>query len=191
MPTARRNLGAVAHQGKVYVVGGYTGSYTSVMECLDLATNTWTKYPPMLTPRWATATVLVGDFIYVLGGQGSSIAAERFNLATNVWEKCPPLARTRDRPAAAVLRDCVYVIGGDTKIVERLDPAKEPLTWERVASTSVTFNDCCAVAVQDRIYVVGFGTTSTERYNPDMDTWDTVAPIPMTRDYMCAVAALH
>ena len=50
MPTQRMGAGAAEVNGKIYVVGGNSGSGTSAvasMDVYDIASNTWSSGPPM------------------------------------------------------------------------------------------------------------------------------------------------
>ena len=47
MPTARSGLVAVVISGRIYVIGGFTGSnVTNVVEIYDPVTDTWLEAPP-------------------------------------------------------------------------------------------------------------------------------------------------
>jgi N-acetylneuraminic acid mutarotase len=73
MPTARSGTGAEALDGKIHVLGGEGwveefGGVFRAHEVYDPKTNTWAKYPRMLTPRHGFATAQIGHRIYAVSG---------------------------------------------------------------------------------------------------------------------------
>ena len=93
-PTGRSHLCLVALNGKLYALGGRKGdgSDLSDVERYDPALNTWTTVAHMLQPRACAAAVVIGNHIYVVGGDReggtyeSGIAAERYDPASDTWE---------------------------------------------------------------------------------------------------------
>jgi ABC-type nitrate/sulfonate/bicarbonate transport system substrate-binding protein len=73
MPTGRSGGNGAVLGGRLFVFGGEgnpdspLGIYSEV-EAYDPATDTWTQFGPMPTPRHALATVAVGNRIYLVGG---------------------------------------------------------------------------------------------------------------------------
>ncbi len=73
MPTPRGGTAAAVLGGKLYVFGGEgnaadpSGVFPQA-EAYDLASNTWTKLAPMLTPRHGTGAATLGETIYIPGG---------------------------------------------------------------------------------------------------------------------------
>jgi len=73
MPTARSGIGAAALDGKIHVLGGEGwveefGGVFRAHEVYDPKTNSWAKYPRMLTPRHGFATATIGNRIYAVSG---------------------------------------------------------------------------------------------------------------------------
>ncbi|OKP92273.1 hypothetical protein A3842_02555 [Paenibacillus sp. P3E] len=71
MPTARMAMGAATVKGRIYVVGGMTGSNgvtTSVVEEYNPATNLWTKKTNIPTARSQYGIGIFNDKIYIVGG---------------------------------------------------------------------------------------------------------------------------
>jgi len=70
MSTSRHQVSVTAVNGKIYVIGGWTGSLGSVLninEEYDPNDDSWTTVTPMPTARLATGAVANGK-IYLIGG---------------------------------------------------------------------------------------------------------------------------
>jgi N-acetylneuraminic acid mutarotase len=83
MPTGRSGCTAAVLDGRLYVFGGEGnadnpyGVFNEV-EAYDAASDAWISFPPMPTPRHATAAAAVGHRIFLPGGslrQGSGVTA--------------------------------------------------------------------------------------------------------------------
>ena len=99
--------------------------------------------------------------------------------------------------AMATCHGKVYLAGvnGDGEgALERYDPSGN--SWAPVkpfVGTSTTFNTPAIVSFQGFLYVVGGKidaqeTNRVHRYNPEMNLWQEVAPMSITRSGLCAVA---
>jgi N-acetylneuraminic acid mutarotase len=158
MRIPRLDFGVGAVGGRIYAIGGYSGSTLASVEEYDPLTNTWRNRAPMPTPRARLVVAVVGDQIYAIGGvqvQGPnfgafSFANELYDPSTDTWEQRAPLPM--DPPFNQSFANAA--IGG--------------------------------AAVGDRIYVVVFNTqteslTATYEYDPALDTWDTErSPVPFS-----------
>ena len=51
--------------------------------------DVWSSTANMTTERYFFDLVVLGDFIYAIGGEGASATAERYNPSTRVWELLP------------------------------------------------------------------------------------------------------
>ena len=73
MPTPRSGIGVAAVNGRVHVVGGeayindLVGTYRT-HEAFDPKTNSWTRLPPMPTPRHGLAVGEIGGKMYAISG---------------------------------------------------------------------------------------------------------------------------
>lgn len=130
MPTARADLGVCILSGKIYAVGGTTGSSepSDKVECYDPTKNTWTTLAPLPTPRFGLQAVAFGEKLYAIGGVrknpfNPSIlervpTVEIFDPTKNAWAPGPPLLNARAHFAAHVIpditgRDVLYVVAGE------------------------------------------------------------------------------
>ena len=77
MPTARSALGAGVYGGRIYVAGGeyqdpHMMATFRAVEAYDPASNTWTVMPPMPVSRHGLAVGVIGNRLYVVGGDVQS-----------------------------------------------------------------------------------------------------------------------
>ena len=105
IPVARRrgSAGAVAHDGKIYIIGGLTNGHTDGWvkwtDVYDPATNTWTQLADAPIERDHFQAVVVGDSIYAIAGRKTGAGATTFdstivqvdiyNIQTNSWTTLP------------------------------------------------------------------------------------------------------
>ena len=97
MMVARNHHAAAGHGGLVYVVGGrdrIDGSTVlyGTLEVYDPQTRSWDVRDPMTTPRAGIAAAVVGDEIFVFGGEGNSMdpngifpQTESYSIALDCW----------------------------------------------------------------------------------------------------------
>lgn len=168
MPTPRLEAGAAVVNGKVYVIGGFSGSALTTNEEYDPVTDTWATKASMPTSRRSPVVAAVNNKIYAIGGMSYinanqvtySYATEEYDPTTNTWTTkgaMPP---------------------GNTV---------NPILSNRfIAGT----------AINGKIYVAVFNNNgtpplfSTFEYDPVTDTWNTnKAPVPFGNNQY-AVAAL-
>jgi N-acetylneuraminic acid mutarotase len=155
MQLARGNLGVVAVNGKVYAIGGFTKSDSSVSSVVgtseeyDPATDAWTFKTPMPTPRYCFAIATYQDKIYCIGGYTSDVsysaANEVYNPATNTWETKASMPTRRSELQANVVNGAIYLLGG-------VVPSNSP---SRFSISSLN-----------------------EVYDPATDSWSTQEPMP-------------
>jgi hypothetical protein len=124
MPTPRAGLGVAASGGKIYAVGGRTGTRPrqgaalDILEIYDIATGTWSSGPPMKTPRMDVyATVAYDRGIWVIGGYNPSAgylaSVEIFDPLSGLWFDGPPMPTPRSNAVAGVCDEHLFVVGGD------------------------------------------------------------------------------
>ena len=125
------NCAAIVVNDKLYVFGGYSRSYLSECEVLDLSQpdSQFTRLPNDLPQAFSHAVaVSKGHWIYVIGGWNNGYLNTVYALdtRTNQWnDKLPPMKEKRQFPAVAILDDTLVVAGGCNKeylkSVETLD----------------------------------------------------------------------
>jgi len=78
---------------------------------------TWAVTAAMPTPSWDMATVVIGQYIYLIGGSDGNIelnTVQIYNTLTDSWSTGPSLIIGRTRPLAGATSDgsSIYVFGG-------------------------------------------------------------------------------
>jgi N-acetylneuraminic acid mutarotase len=127
MSVPRNHAFAAAVNGKIYVIGGRTGSAyimtatnTNVVEQYDPATDTWSgPLQRMPTARSGGGWGTDGRRIYCAGGEvtttqltGAFRAVEAFDPATNTWSTLPSMPMPRHGVAGAVLGNEFHLVSG-------------------------------------------------------------------------------
>jgi N-acetylneuraminic acid mutarotase len=212
---AVENPAVVAHDGKLYVIGGSTSPFTGMVataQTYDPSTGLWASLPPMPTPtpRGGATAQVIGGQIYVVGGlgaDGGSVATvEVFDPVANVWSTAPSLQQARDNAGSAAIDGRLYVFGGRLRnangttpngtldSTEMYDPAFG--TWSNRAPMPTGRRTFASVALNGRALALGGEATTTggafpqnEEYDPVLDSWRTLAPLPTPR-HGCAGAVI-
>ena len=93
MPTARSGVGVAVVDGKIYAIGGTSGTQNKLgtNEVYDPETNTWSSKTPMPTPRVNFGIAVFQNKIYCIGG-GTSVKSDGY--VTNVNEVYDPSTDT-------------------------------------------------------------------------------------------------
>ncbi|WP_368292719.1 kelch repeat-containing protein [Dehalobacter sp. TBBPA1] len=198
LSTARRDLGTVSFNNKVYCVGGYNGSYLNSTEVYDPAANLSTTAGSLNTARYGLAVAATDSKIYAIGGYysgGYTNKAEVYDTTTNIWSYVANMPTARDYLGAATVNGIIYVIGGlngsALSTVEAYDPSTN--TWTTKASMPTARYGLGVVAYNGKIYAIG-GYNSTyvntvEVYDPVTNTWTTKASLPVACRYF-GIAAI-
>src|SRR6266581_3819389 len=118
LPSARSDLAAVAHGGKIYVFGGCSDTgVTGEVDMYDPQTNTWTTgLMPMTTARASLVAGHSGDNVYAIGGTNgvsASNANEVYDVAHNSWSNAP-MTTARQEAGVNSHGGRIYVVGGAT-----------------------------------------------------------------------------
>jgi N-acetylneuraminic acid mutarotase len=127
MSVPRNHIFAGAVNGKIYVIGGRTGSAyimtatnTNVVEEYDPATDKWSgPLQRMPTARSGGGYGTDGHRIYCAGGEvattqltGAFRAVEAYDPATNTWATLPSMPMPRHGVAGAVLGNEFHLVSG-------------------------------------------------------------------------------
>src|SRR5258707_8341483 len=118
LPSARSDLAAVAHGGKIYVFGGCSDTgVTKEVDIYDPQTNTWTTGAmPMPTARASLVAGHSGDNVYAIGGTdgvSASNANEVYDVAHNSWSNAS-MTTARQEAGVSSHGGRIYVVGGAT-----------------------------------------------------------------------------
>jgi N-acetylneuraminic acid mutarotase len=206
LPVALNHAPAVAHDGAVYVAGGYAArgagadAGTRGLLRYQPARNVWSRLRPMPTARGALCAGVIGDRLYAVGGasRGAPLATlEIYDFATGRWSIGPPMGQPREHLACAVAGGRLYALAGraagqgNFTTVERFDPGAQ--RWTRVADMAKPRGGIAAATVRDQIIVLGgeesAGTIKeVEAYDPAADRWSALPDLPTPRHGLGAVA---
>ena len=74
------------HKTYAFAFGGVDkdGKPSKITEKFNVKANVWQSMPDLVVPRAKASGCIIGDFLYVFGGVGSSATIERFNLKMNM-----------------------------------------------------------------------------------------------------------
>ena len=168
MPTTRGWITGAAVKGKIYVVGGYTGSgMTPVNEEFDPVANTWATKAPRPHTLAAPAVVVWRDsLVYMLGGGdmgGDYAFVDVYNPATNTWATGTALPQNDRMGDAAIIGDTIYLAeayNGSTcwpnLYKGAIDPANPTqITWTPGPAMAPPVYNGGMTAIGDNVYWVG------------------------------------
>jgi N-acetylneuraminic acid mutarotase len=166
MRTPRAYFAWATVGGKIYAIGGSEWgarafNQIGLNEVYDPETNTWSEAAPMPRARDTRAAAVVGDGIYVFGGNRRPDVAvglktvEGFVPGKNQWYGLPDLAERIAADSAAALGNCIYLFGN-------FDPGDKVTAYDLTTHASTVFkhgflpaSQSAAVTLGDSIYVIG------------------------------------
>ncbi len=157
MNEKRQAFAMVAFRGNLYVFGGFDGKNAlSSVEHYDPSRNLWTKVAPMSTARGGPAASVLGERIYVCGGQildqdGLPTifqSCERYEPAQNQWREVANMTNGRSGHCLVTVHGRLYALGGNPESqcngVESYDPIEDKwspllarLLYGRISSSAV------------------------------------------------------
>ncbi|XP_077293067.1 kelch-like protein 23 isoform X2 [Arctopsyche grandis] len=200
---------------KMALVGGYNLEMASTIDIFDGLEKSWTLSKNIGIDKKRFPSVLVGDWIVIIGGKNSSnetvASVEYIDLKSGQKQPLKPLNQARnDFSAVKLRRDSstdVYAIGGfvvtyiengaGTRLssVERW--SSETGYWEIIAPLLVGVDSHSASVIGDEIYITGGCTfeneklTSTNKvqmYSVKTNSWTYRAQMIQGRHYHSSVA---
>ena len=199
MSTARSRLGVVAHEGKIYAIGGETvRGVTGLVEIYDPTADKWHKgaSKPTLVED-ISAAVLRGK-IYVPGGcteaGGPLSIVEVYDPRSDGWEAVAPLPEPLCGYALAALEGRLYLFGGwnggsYSAMVYRYDPDSD--TWQAGTPLPSARGYSAAATMGSTIYLMGGYDgerllSALEVYDPALEgegtpPWRSKAPMSVGR----------
>jgi N-acetylneuraminic acid mutarotase len=167
--TGRYQHAAAVLNGKIYAMGGFTGSaITNSVEVFDPLTNQWSAVAPLNTARRYHAAAAVGGKLYAIGGSDVNLVTlktvEVYDPVANTWTFAPPLAVARVLLAAATLDNKIYALSGFDRTdpqsagtyydtVEVFDPTANQ--WSSAPSLSAARVELAAAALGNNLYALG------------------------------------
>lgn len=161
--------------GKIYTFGGYgqrvgtdwaTTVALNTLEIFDPYVGTWVPGNPMNVPRGDAAVAVLGDKMYIIGGEGKTTTdpdnwrhiarndVESYDPQRDEWIVLDPIPSFRLRGAAATIGDNLFVFGGHNQQKE-------------VLYLSEKYNFQTTLSFEDWVDHVSFATRSQHNYIAD------------------------
>lgn len=116
MPTAREARGKIVND-KLYVIGGFNGTPSRLINVYDLKTNLWSDKYIMPVGISGHALAVSGAKIFIVGGFNNQTFLAYFDTVTNKLHQLSSNMIPRRHAAAEVHNNKLYVIGGSTTSV--------------------------------------------------------------------------
>ena len=208
MPAAETHMGVATDGQFIYVIGGYTFDPTTTYQTFatansfryDIASNTWSGFVPLPSPRGAGALVYLDGQLHFVGGVNTGRGGQTEHWVLNLsdanpqWTDSTPLPISANHTAAVVLNGKIYLVGGqttsdDSSTIANMvmwDPAN-PSVWTPLANMPIKRSHAVVAVIDGRIVVAG-GTIANDvpldsviDYNPDTNAWSTQTSLPDAR----------
>ncbi|MDC8098535.1 Kelch repeat-containing protein [Chryseobacterium rhizosphaerae] len=113
MPTARETKGKIVND-KLYVIGGFNGTPSRLINVYDLNTNLWIKQYTMPSGISGHALAVSDNKIFIVGGFNNQTFLAYFDTTTNTFHQLSSNMIPRRHAAAEVYNNKLYIIGGST-----------------------------------------------------------------------------
>lgn len=156
MRVPRRGACVVSHL-QLYAIGGYgpSGMALASVERYDPYVGEWAKIFPMNSSRAFASGAVVGDKIFVIGGEYAMwsfyCSGEFFDVNHDEWHSIADASIPRSFTGIAVLSNCIYLFGG----IKSLNPCDD--------DEFVDASECSDV----------------EMYDPLNNIWKMSCPMPI------------
>jgi hypothetical protein len=189
MPTARGRAVAGALDGRIFVMGGFTGtSFTDAVEAYG-SPPSWKTGVMMPAPLADARSAVVAERMYVFGGLTPGGLTDDVNVydpATG-WAPGSPVPSQQSAPGCAAVGDKIYLIGGGT-VSGVLDLVREYDTigdsWKTRPSLLPTARSGIAAAeLGGKIYLIGGSALGgpvdlVDVYDPATNAFSPATPLP-------------
>ncbi len=113
MPAAREAKGKIVND-KLYVIGGFNGTSSRLINVFDLNSNRWTNQYTMPAGISGHSLAVSGDKIFIAGGYNNQTFLAYFDTTTHKVHQLTSNMIPRRHAAAEVYNDKLYIIGGST-----------------------------------------------------------------------------
>lgn len=197
MPIARQGIVAQTVNGKIYaisggkVTSGYNFDGMNYNEVYNPNTGSWTTAAPIPQPLAGSASCVVGDEIFVIGGAWNYPQTNNqiYNVKTDNWTSGQPIPMTDGTPAAGVITDSaghsrLFVVGnfkGDSIPTQVYDVTTG--NWINATQMPTSRNNLGVAVVNGNLYAIGGTpggpeTNVNEMYTPSAYAALTPTPLP-------------
>jgi N-acetylneuraminic acid mutarotase len=199
LPLKVNHAMAVAHRGRLYVVGGYGEGRGPLASAFVFRAGRWRKLAPPPEPRAAAGAAIVGTRLVVAGGVGPSGLARRalvFDLRRGRWSSAPG-PTPREHLGVTALGGRVYTLGGRTAgfdtnldLVESWTPGTK--AWRKLPALPRRRGGTGAASVSGSIVSAGGEQTGgtiaqVYAYRPDSRSWGRLPDLPTPRHGLAVV----
>ncbi|XP_042203371.1 actin-binding protein IPP-like, partial [Homarus americanus] len=157
------SMGIVKHRGLIYIIGGYTDTYTFLCDLLSYnpVTGEWKNLAPMLGPPCNTIGVAVlNNFLGYMDFYNPMHDLLSYNPVTGEWRALAGRAPPRyNYMGVAVLNNFLYLVGGllfneeAEKSLERY--SFEQNKWFKCSPMNFDRSIPAVVATNSLLYVIG------------------------------------
>lgn len=163
MPQPRLGHRLVAHDGRLYVVGG-RGSGAEVL--IYDPDQGWSTGAAMPEPRDHVSAVVVNDEIWAIGGRSPASVArvDIYDPDADRWRPGPDLPEPTSGAAEGVVDGRIFVYGGEEpdllqgQVNDRhwvLDPGAEKPGWEPARAPPLAVHGADGAVVDGRMMIAG------------------------------------
>ncbi|OKH25454.1 Kelch repeat-containing protein [Chroogloeocystis siderophila] len=210
MPVGRTEAGSAIADGKLFVFGGYSGSWrpSSRSDVYNPQTNTWSQIADLPKPVNHIGTAVDGKNIYIAGGYvakdpvGQIFATKdvwKYNIDTNSWSPMPALPEARASGGLAVVNGKLHFFGGAD--INRQDKGNHwtldlngGTSWNAAAPFPNPRTHMGDVVLGGKIYAIGgqhdvdenlVTQSSVHVWDPaNPSEWREVASLPKARSHI-------
>ncbi|XP_077295866.1 kelch-like protein 7 [Arctopsyche grandis] len=192
---------------KMALVGGFDLDVANTIDIFDGLKNSWTLSKNIGINKRSFASVLVGHWIVIIGGDNSSnkavISVEYIDLKSGQKQPLNPLNQARSHFSAVKLpRDSstdVYAIGGyGSGILSSVERwSSNNGDWEIIAPLLVAVSHQSGSVIVDKIYITGgrtienandVSTNKVQMYSAETNSWTYRAQMIQRRQNHSSVA---
>lgn len=113
MPTAKETKGKIV-DNKLYVIGGYNGTNSNLIDVYNLNTNLWTHQYTMPVGVSGHSLAVSNDKIFIVGDYNNQTFLAYFDTTTNQLHQLSSNMNPRRHSAAEIYNNKLYIIGGNT-----------------------------------------------------------------------------
>ena len=217
LPEPLHHTAALSHDGKIYVVGGFTSDVgdwipTNKLFIYDPIKDEWKEGKSMPTARGALTATFVNGILYAIGGQKSSDIEssqilktnEGYDPITDTWTSKNSMPTARHHTASTAIDGKIYVIGGrsvanstmiNLNVNEMYDPEKN--AWLSLEPMPSKRSGIAMASINNTIFVFGGEDAdgedpityhNNEKYDPVTDLWTSEEPMPTPRHGLTATS---
>ncbi|WP_089744226.1 Kelch repeat-containing protein [Chryseobacterium taihuense] len=113
MPNAREARGKIVND-KLYVIGGFNGTSSRLVNVYDLTKNEWTEQYTMPAAISGHSLAVSGTKIFIAGGYNNQNFLAYFDTETNKLHQLSSNMIPRRHAAAEIYNNKLYIMGGST-----------------------------------------------------------------------------